>query len=240
MMNKNGFAVSIILYSIVFMIVMILYILLGIVKTRYTVSDRLRQNIISDLNENMASTSFVSLGNCIIEASNDDYDNDLVLTIDTPSGVLYSWDNENWSSENSINVDRNGIYMGYFQDSVGGVGSCSVEIISKTRYQSRDCAIDDLNYSEWYIAHHNTCSDGVVLKSGGESVNLNYAENHYLTYYYTDCGTIDSNTCCKEYNRNITSCKWSKGETWNEWQDFRPNGTSSNQIRSATFYKIKN
>lgn len=42
-MNKKGFAVSIILYSIVFIIVTILYMLLGIVKTRYEVTLKERE-----------------------------------------------------------------------------------------------------------------------------------------------------------------------------------------------------
>ena len=53
MMNKKGFAVSIILYSIVFLIVTILYILLAIEKNRYTVNKEIRNSIISELNENV-------------------------------------------------------------------------------------------------------------------------------------------------------------------------------------------
>ena len=50
-MNKKGFAISIILYSVVFLIITILYMLLGILKTRYTVTDNLRDTIIEQLNE---------------------------------------------------------------------------------------------------------------------------------------------------------------------------------------------
>ena len=51
-MNKKGFAVSIILYSIVFLIVAILYVLLGIEKSRYTVNKEIRESIINQINEN--------------------------------------------------------------------------------------------------------------------------------------------------------------------------------------------
>ena len=49
-MNKKGFAISIIMYSIVFLLVSIFYITLGILKTRYNVNDSLRKGIIEELN----------------------------------------------------------------------------------------------------------------------------------------------------------------------------------------------
>ena len=57
-MNKKGFAISIVLYSIVFMLITIFYIMLGILKTRYTVSNNLKETIIDELNteDNMYDT----------------------------------------------------------------------------------------------------------------------------------------------------------------------------------------
>ncbi len=49
-MNKKGFAISIIMYSIVFLLVSIFYITLGILKTRYNVSDSLRNGLMEELN----------------------------------------------------------------------------------------------------------------------------------------------------------------------------------------------
>ena len=49
-MNKKGFAISIILYSVVFLIIGIFYILLGIIKARYNVSNDIKNNIINKLN----------------------------------------------------------------------------------------------------------------------------------------------------------------------------------------------
>ena len=63
-MNKRGFAISIILYSMVFLLVSIFYILLGIVKTRYNITSGLRNNIIDDLNEtNVLYDIIENLGN---------------------------------------------------------------------------------------------------------------------------------------------------------------------------------
>ena len=49
-MNKKGFAISIVLYVIIFLIIAIFYVLLAIVKTRYNVSSDLRKSIEDDLN----------------------------------------------------------------------------------------------------------------------------------------------------------------------------------------------
>ena len=49
-MNNKGFAISIVLYSIIFLIVTILYMLLGIVRNRYVINERLRSNIVDQLN----------------------------------------------------------------------------------------------------------------------------------------------------------------------------------------------
>ena len=48
-MNKKGFAISIILYSMVFLLITTLYIILGVFKTRYTVTNELRDSIVEEL-----------------------------------------------------------------------------------------------------------------------------------------------------------------------------------------------
>lgn len=49
-MNNKGFAISIILYSIVFLIITILYMLLGIVRQRYIINENLREEITKQIN----------------------------------------------------------------------------------------------------------------------------------------------------------------------------------------------
>lgn len=53
MMNKKGFAISMLLYSLVFVIISLLYVLLAIMKTRYQSEDSLRESIVEKLNENV-------------------------------------------------------------------------------------------------------------------------------------------------------------------------------------------
>lgn len=50
-MNKKGFAISIILYSVILLIIAILYLLLGIEKNRTNTSEELRDNILEQLND---------------------------------------------------------------------------------------------------------------------------------------------------------------------------------------------
>ena len=49
-MNKKGFAISVILYVIVFLIITIFYILLSIVKARYNTSNEFKETVMNDLN----------------------------------------------------------------------------------------------------------------------------------------------------------------------------------------------
>ena len=149
-MNKKGFAISVILYSIVFLIIAILYMLLGITRTRYTVNKGLRDNIIKELNEERSDLEYTSDETCYISGS-DTYDPDLILSIIVSNyGESYKFDDGSWSSDNTISVDHAGIYIGYFKDTNGGIGVCSADVTSKTMYRYRDCASNDYIYSEYY------------------------------------------------------------------------------------------
>lgn len=150
-MNKRGFAISVILYSIVFLIIAILYMLLGITKTRYTVNKGLRESIVNDLNEERIDLEYNSDESCTIKGSSDDYVTDLTLSIHVEKyGKSYKFNNGSWSSNNSITVDHAGIYMGYFRDTNGGTGTCSADVTSKTVYRYRDCNESHYIYSEYY------------------------------------------------------------------------------------------
>ena len=65
-MNKKGFAISIVMYSIVFLIVTILYIILGIVRNRYVINERLRDQVMMQLNreEALVGPEETVVGNC--------------------------------------------------------------------------------------------------------------------------------------------------------------------------------
>lgn len=50
-MNKKGFAVSVILYSMVILVIGIFYLILGIVRNRYTVENTLKDAIIDSIGD---------------------------------------------------------------------------------------------------------------------------------------------------------------------------------------------
>ena len=54
-MNKKGFAISIILYSIVFLVIAILYLILGVMKTRNDNNTKMRNEIINQMNSSNTS-----------------------------------------------------------------------------------------------------------------------------------------------------------------------------------------
>lgn len=52
MMNKKGFAISVILYSMVILVISIMYLVLGIVKDRYNLENQLKESAIDYIDEN--------------------------------------------------------------------------------------------------------------------------------------------------------------------------------------------
>lgn len=161
-MNKKGFAISVILYSVVFLIIAILYMLLGLTKTRYTVNKNLRDNLVNELNIERSEVEYTSSEVCVINGSQE-YTTDLTITIKMKNKDNDNYQNDNeiksykykfndgsWSSNNSISVDHAGIYIGYFRDANGGVGTCSADVTSKTIYRYRDCDTSHYIYGEYY------------------------------------------------------------------------------------------
>lgn len=223
-MNKKGFAVSVILYSIVFLIITTLFMLLGIMRTRFNVNNELRENIRETINEEIGTGSlFPSSEKCEIKGNTNDYTENLILTIDVNNGKFYSFDNEVYSNRSSITVNRAGTYTGYYKDNVGGSGSCEVEVISKTRYSYKDCKREYYEYSDWY-------QDGNITNSGECKTKEEAERNHLDMYCIGD----------KKYKRNAIGCTNWDASNWNEWQDDFPESFSTRRIKSAILYKIKN
>ena len=209
-MNNKGFAISVILYSIVFLIVTIMFMLLGIVKTRYTVNDKLKENVIQkiyDIPNN--STTSQSSHTCNITGSS--------------------------SSSNHVTVDHSGTYTGYFIDSDGGMGSCSAEITSKTMYRYQNCSSSNTQYSDWTrsTSFTNDCEDvsnntfrRECAPAGGNNPCGNPDGS---TCFYK-----------VEYRRSITGCNWSnETSNWSEWSTDSQSTSSIKRSETQTGYKIR-
>ncbi len=224
-MNKKGFAVSVILYSIIFLIITTLFMLLSIMKTRFNVSNDLRENIKETINDEIGvGVIFDSNEKCVISYNSTDYTDNLVLTMNVENASLYSWDNETYSVNNTITVNRKGTYNAYFKDKAGGNGECeSVEIISKTMYNNRNC--DKILYGQWYLdsSTNGTCPSNFKDKETVEREN----GNEYA---------ISEGDSCKVYKRNPVGC-----EMWGPWYitDSYEESSAIKQSKSITTYKVK-
>ena len=112
-MNKKGFAISIILYSMVFLLITTLYIILGVFKTRYTVTNELRDSIVEELSASKSFGDIVkSLGdnseityvanyNDVIENNSSFTTQDQVLTSATKKMVYY-YTGEDAAANNNV------------------------------------------------------------------------------------------------------------------------------------------
>ncbi len=223
-MNKKGFAISAILYSITFLIITVMFMLLGIVKTRYTVTDKLREEIVSRLDDVHTYSLAESIYTCTISGSSNDYTPNLVLTINVSNnkGKRYSFDGYNYSGTNEILATHSGEYVGYFEDVDGNYGSCSVDLISTTMYHYQDCSDENKYFGEWYKE-----SDSDVC----EPVTMDYAERYYLTYY-RECPAV--------YYRKVTGCNWNnETSNWSNWSTTNTLSTLTRKVETASGYKMR-
>ncbi len=116
-MNKKGFAISVILYSMVFLLITIFYMLLGITKTRYSTSSTFRNSVMEDLNESHTLYDIIErLGNNssinYVYKYNASYNGEAV---DIPSGSggkdVYYYKSD--STDNLAGVNGNVIFGNY-------------------------------------------------------------------------------------------------------------------------------
>lgn len=112
-MNKKGFAISIILYSMVFLLISIFYMLLGIVKTRYIATTNLRKDVLEELNDSgLLYDKIMRLCDNPNSTYVEKYNSSNGSAIDTPNGtggkdICYyttTSSNRNSTAEKSSNV----------------------------------------------------------------------------------------------------------------------------------------
>ncbi len=223
-MNKKGFAITIILYSIIFLIIVILYILLGIVKTRFTVEKNLRENL-NEAIDGINASSQISMESCTITGSSDNYTPDLVLTINVSNnkGILYNFNKTDWLAKKTTKVSHSGTYIGYFKDLQGKEGNCQVNITSKTQYRYRDCSGINTTFGEWHLVSSD--NEPCVPISQEE------AESSYLDEYVL----CSSNRMI--YQRDKLSCNFTN-EEWSSWSNTKPESSNAREIEGKMTYKI--
>jgi hypothetical protein len=231
-MNKKGFAASVVLYSIVLLVISTIFVLLGISRTRYTVTSRLRKNIINSINDEVGvGAVFPSSEKCNITSNTNNYTDNLVLTINVNNGSLYSWDNSTYTVSNTVVVNHGGTYTGYFRDRAGGTGSCTKDILSKTQYSYRMCPNANISYTEWYLEEsisESCAAIDIIDKSTAEANNTD-------TYRLCE----ESTGYVKTYKRDATGCSDWQSATWSDWSDTFIDSSPIKETRSQSFYKAK-
>ena len=244
-MNKKGFAISVILYSIIFLIVTIMFMLLGIAKTRYTVNDKLKGKIIDEIDDVIDKITIDSNYTCTITSNSVSYNPELVLSINVSNnkGRLYSFDGINFTSSNTTIVTDAKEYIGYFKDVDGNIGSCSVDITSKTIYRYQDCSNINKIYGEFFLSKDWYSNDCVAV-SRQTAIN-----NHYSFYRECSgaggihvCGNADGSTCYyrKDFFRNTLGCNWNnETSSWSNWSIDSVTSSYAKRVETATGYKIR-
>lgn len=142
--NKKGFAISVVLYTMVILIVGIFYLLLGIVRNRYFVEDDLKQVIIDDIEDIEECTDWIQTSTI--------YTDECTSYGNANTGTLYStcssspvWKFTKYSSQCSANVIE--YSSGYSYNSFSAAETACYN------YVFTDCPQDSANDCAWDSAY---------------------------------------------------------------------------------------
>ena len=185
------------------------------------------------------------------------YDTSKELTINAVSAVplaadAYSWDNSTWTSTNTKTVSSAATYRAYVRDTDGEVGTCTLQIKSRTEYRKRTCS-GDVNYGSWTQSgsgyttsncqaytyetskrecpgtYTNVC-DGSVLTTGSS-----YTKCWQTDRYYCDAG-INLSVCYPEYVNYTRTCSCSAWGSWSAWGTTQYSDSCSVDAATRTAY----
>jgi len=149
------------------------------------------------------------------------YNETLTLRINsTKSGVTYSFNGSSFGSSNTKQISSAGTYYGYVKSSSGATASCSINIVSRTEYRSRDCPTANLSFTSWYkgsTSYSSSCY--VYSKSQAERDGATWARekgSNWSQYgYCTGGGNMttskihQSKTACDNYCNGFNSANGS-------------------------------
>ena len=206
-MNKRGFAISVVLYSIVFLLISILYMVLGVLKTRYNTTNNLRESIMEEMDDSVRGVNAADyiLANAPLEV--------------TPYGMIYTGSNpdnyvifngEQWRIigvyGDKLKIVKAIPYSSQAFDSISGNGNewrdtSLSNYLNNTYYQTlKDEAKNMINEnSSWYvgkIAYNITANNAYT---GAQTTTWNGNVGLVSTYEYlyaagSACQNVLSNT----------------------------------------------
>ena len=174
-MNKKGFAISIILYSLVFLVISIFYMLLGVVKTRYTVSSGLRESVIEELNSgNSLYNKVAKLGEDSAISYVQKYNISNGVPIDTPDGTdskdVYYYTTTSSSRNSDAEQHSNVIFGNYCWQIIRTTADGGVKLVYNGPKTNDDKCPSDAapNYS----SNPRPSSIGVVGSNGAQKTTV--------------------------------------------------------------------
>ena len=114
-MNKKGFAISVILYAVIFVVIAIFYLLLSIIKSRYSVNSDLKNDIMLDLNSGKHMYTKLNNDNpasvLIVDPDGGSVDIDGLTVTEVTRVVKYA--NENTELKNAVKDNAESIEDSY-------------------------------------------------------------------------------------------------------------------------------
>lgn len=142
--NKKGFAISVVLYTMVILIVGIFYLLLGIVRNRYFVEDDLKQVIIDDIEDIEECTDWIQTSTIYTDECTS-YGNANIGTSYSTCSSSPVWKFTKYSSQCSANVIE--YSSGYSYNSFSAAETACYN------YVFTDCPQDSANDCAWDSAY---------------------------------------------------------------------------------------
>ena len=184
-----------------------------------------------------------SIPQCTITTTSG-YDTSKTLTINATSAIpletdAYSWDNSTWSSTNTIDVSAAATYEAYVRDVDGEVGTCTLQIKSRTEYASATCTA---NYSGWNYSTTNWAATEAGLTT---YPNQSQAEAGGWLIYYTSPVWPTASVCidqgyssgtCYTNTKYQRSCTSTNCGSYGAWQTESISSGCSRSVKTRTTY----
>ena len=187
-MNRKGFAISIVMYSIVFLIVTILYMLVGVVRNRYVINENLRGKVTAQINSEavLVDPDDYLVGSCqwVDERTHFDLEPCYASTPpDTPSEGDHYVDF----------LENKYTYTGEYSCRKNDGTTTTTRVISEQTYDFEDVAYD-------------ACDDNAPACTGLPTIKCSINKYYKCKIYKYTCGEAGSPT---PVTPTPTCSKWS-------------------------------
>jgi len=206
-MNKKGFAISVVLYTMVILIVGIFYLLLGIVRHRYTVGNDFREVIIDDISNEDGCTDWIQTDTIYTDECTS-YGNPNTGTSYSTCSSSPMWKFTKYSSQCSANVIEYSTGYSYTSFSAAETACYNYVFTDCPQESANDCAWDSAYIKRTYsrtCRYSNNEKPVCKFVSGPSSSSIN--ANATATYFLecTDNNVLFSDSVISSSDLVLTS-----------------------------------